>query len=77
MAFLTTDKLYQAVADAINMEFEDIDNVDIQFEPSGQKKADTKRQEECKGIMLSESGEYYKMTPSAVASVVMLLEGMG
>ena len=38
MAFLTTDKLHQAVADAINREFEDIDNVDIQFEPSGQKK---------------------------------------
>ena len=29
------------------------------------------------GITISESGEYYKMTPSAVASVVMLLEGMG
>jgi hypothetical protein len=141
--FLTTDKLYQAVADAINkelkylrinnekmtisktdvegcifafyrdlveggkpqflfyyrLEFEDIDNLDIQFEPSGQKKQIRKDKKDAKidgsqyifltieqlknaklephGITLSESGEYYKMTPSAVASVVMLLAGMG
>ena len=75
--FLTTDKLYQAVADAINRELEDIDNVDIQFEPSGQKKQIRKDKKNAKELRFRSRGNIYKMTPSAVASVVMLLSGMG
>lgn len=56
MAFLTTDKLYQAVADAINREFEDIDNVDIQFEPSGQKKQIRKDKKDVKELRFRSRG---------------------
>lgn len=56
MAFLTTDKLYQAVVDAINREFKDIDNVDIQFEPSGQKKQIRKDKKDAKELRFRSRG---------------------